>query len=372
MATQSIISLAVHQPNQLRPIPALNPVASQGHGAAFLDEKIVRLGIFQLPWVQNLLPFLTSLALHATFIIIGFLTLQAIRIMKAPPGIEQTIIPDTWFVQQGPPGGVPNVGHGDPFRPAMTFVPDSVMPDFADSKRPAFDLNLAHPDSGDSSDVVIGAGPGGGFSGTGARLGSTSGDSSGALKNFGVPGGGGIGLRSPVFCCGGNARSIVFVCDCTGSMINKLGVLKTELAKSVMSLRPIQSFTVIVYQDEGYRVWQKQLTAATPENKRRFNDWLRDIQSFGSTNPVPAIELGLKLHPRLLYFLTDAADFPDVNAVVGSFRKGNVDKKVKVNTILFVESASEQEWNKESEPLMRQIAKDSGGVFRWVRFDELQ
>ncbi len=98
-------------------------------------------------------------------------------------------------------------------------------------------------------------------------------------------------------------------------MINKLPALKVELEKTVLGLKPIQSFTVIFYQDNGYKIWQKQLTPATPENKQRFSTWMNDITSGGQTDPLPALELGLKFHPQLMYFLTDASDFPDVGAV---------------------------------------------------------
>lgn len=375
MATRPIIPPAVPQPNKLRPIAVPNRVLPLPAGAAtLLDREAIPLGIFQVFWVQNILPFLTSLTLHATFIIIGFLTIQAIRIMKSPATEEQTLIPDIVLVEQGPPGGVPHVGVGDPIRKAMALDSSSATPEgFADKKGPKVDLRAAAAEGADSNDAVIGLGPGGGFSKSGGKPGAASGDPSGTMaKLFGAPDGGGIGPKGPVFGHGGNAHTIVFVCDCTGSMINKLQVLKVELAKAVMALHPIQSFTVIFYQDQGYRIWQKQLTAATPENKRRFNDWLNDISSSGPTDPLPAIELGLKIHPHLMYFLTDAADFPDVNAVVQLFGKANADKKVKVNTILFVESAAEEEQKKQSEPLMRGIAKNNGGVFKWVRLDELQ
>jgi len=54
-----------------------------------------------------------------------------------------------------------------------------------------------------------------------------------------------------------------------------------------------------------------------------------------------------------------------------AFRTLNADKQTRVNTILFVEGKEEQEANKDSEPIMRQIADENGGIFKWVRLDDL-
>ena len=82
---------------------------------------------------------------------------------------------------------------------------------------------------------------------------------------FGTPGGGGIGPKGPVFGNGGNAREIVFLCDATGSMLNKMATLKDELNKAVVGLRPIQSFDIIFYQDVKVEQFQKTMVPATPE-----------------------------------------------------------------------------------------------------------
>jgi len=42
-----------------------------------------------------------------------------------------------------------------------------------------------------------------------------------------------------------------------------------------------------------------------------------------------------------------------------------------VNTILFVDSKEEQAAQKDSEAVVKQIAEENGGRFRWVTKDEL-
>ncbi len=364
--------------------PGAVPVGAPVEGPPPADanrDQAVPLNFFQQPWVQNVLPFVTSLMLHATVIIIAVLTVKAIQIIKAPPAEEQIIIPDSNMVENGPPGGVPNVGLGDnPFKQAQQdTTPDGgTKSGWAEKAGPSANIESAGGGSGDSSDSVISVGPGGGFgrgkglgSGNGGSAGSGAGDGSGALAAFGTPGGGGIGPQGPVFGHGGNARTILFVCDCTGSMINKIAQLKIELSRAVQNLKPIQSFNIVFYQDEKVLKLSGALIAATSENKRKAEAWLGDIVTAGTTDPVPALAFALGEKPQLMYFLTDAADFPDVAAVQNVFRKLNGDHKTKVNTILFVESKEEQEANKESEPLMRGISGENGGVFKWVRLDQL-
>ena len=84
------------------------------------------------------------------------------------------------------------------------------------------------------------------------------------------------------------------------------------------------------------------------------------------------LEFCLELHPQLLYFLTDAADFPDPKAVTDTINKYNKDRSIHINTILFVEDKTEHEKNQDSEGLMKGIANDNGGRFRWVEIDAIQ
>jgi hypothetical protein len=365
------------------PPPVIGPQDAGVEGAPLEGAALqsVRLGFFQQPWVQELLPFVTSLLLHATIIIVAVLTIKTIEIIKAPPTEEQIVIPDSNIVENGPPGGVQNIGLNDnPLKEAaQDKTPDGATPNgFADTKGPQVNLESAGGGSGDSTDSIISVGPGGGF-GKGSSMGLSrggsdgegTGEGSGALARFGEPGGGGIGPQGPVFGHGGNAHTIVFVCDCTGSMINKISQLKIELSRAVQGLKPIQSFDVIFYQDEKVLKLDNSLIPATPENKRKCETWLDDIVTAGTTDPVPALTAGLNFKAQLMYFLTDAADFPDVKAVQQVFRKVNADKKTRVNTILFVENKEEQEANKESEPLMRGISSENGGQFKWVRMDQL-
>jgi hypothetical protein len=350
-------------------------------GEGEIEEPLHTLGFWQQPWVQNILPFVTSLSVHAGILILGLLVWGVAQVINHAPHQDQTIIPDSQMVDNGPPGGVPNVGlGGDPLRQAMQDKdPTQGSKDgWADKKSPNVDLSAAGGGAGDDAQV-IGPGALAGF-GRGSGLGGGHGDGAGGgegngggpMAMFGTPGGGGIGPKGPVFGNGGNAHEIVFLCDATGSMLNKMATLKDELNKAVVGLRPIQSFDIIFYQDVKVEQFQKNLVPATPEIKRKAGAYLEGVTSEGVTDPIPALTAALKLKPQLLYFLTDAADFPDTKAVTDTIAQYNKDNKIKINTILFVEDKTEHEKNIESEGLMKSIAEKSGGRFRWVEMDAIQ
>src|SRR5690349_20515749 len=91
-------------PNQAEAPPA--------GGAAEAEEEVKpHLGFWRQPWVQNVLPFATSLALHLAFIALAWAGYKAvdkvITVVK-----EQIIIPDATIVEGAEVGGIPNPGLG--------------------------------------------------------------------------------------------------------------------------------------------------------------------------------------------------------------------------------------------------------------------
>ncbi len=331
---------------------------------------------WQQPWVQNVLPFVTSVSVHLAILIIGLLVFGVYKAVSAPPHQDQVIIPESSMAQEGPPGGVPNVGLGDPLREAAQDKdPSSTDSAWADKKGPNVDLTSLAGAAGDSSDPVIETGPGGAFSKSGAKLnvGSGSGDAEGgAMAMFGAPGGGGMGPKGPVFGDGGNARVITFVCDASGSMLSKMDALKVEMSKVVHQLKPIQSFNVIFFQQgDPKSLDRSSVVTANPENKRKFDEFVKNINTAGDTNPIPGLEIAFKQKPQLVYLLTDG-EFPDNKAVIAKIAELNKDKRIKVNTIAFTNS--EDKKNKIDtafKKVLQQIASENGGTFRDVNADDL-
>jgi hypothetical protein len=344
------------------------------------DEMLPHPSFWQQPWVQNILPFVTSLGIHAALVLIVVIFFAAPIVIKAVQqhAEEQTVVPESTMAESGPPGGVPNVGTGgDPLRQAMqNTTPDAGTPDGWASKQGALDAAVANEGGGagdaDASGLIgIGAGGmgrGGGIGGgSGPGTGGGSGDG-GPLAMFGTPGGGGIGPKGPVFGNGGNARKIIFVCDSSGSMISKMASLKNELTKAITGLKAVQQFNVIFFQDNNALVLNKDgMMMASQDNKRSAYKYLDDVTTTSTSDPLPALRVAFKQQPQLIYLLTDG-DFPDNKAVLEEIRKLDKDRKIKVNTIAFV---NDKDTDTDFIPLLQSIAKETGGTFKHVAENEL-
>jgi hypothetical protein len=366
--------------------PQINPHTGQVAGPTeslsppVAGFPIVERGFWQHPWVQTVLPFVTSLTVHLSIVLIGVVFFFGARyVQKKTVHQEEIIIPAASMINDGAPGGVPFQGlANDPNRQAMQDkIKDGGTPEgWSEKKGSSFHLQAAAGGAeGDSNDNILGVGPGGGFGkgkagkggGVGEDLGAGEGEGSGPLAMFGTPGGGGMGLKGPVFGASGNARKIAFVCDASGSMLAKFDTLKRELSSTIGKLRPIQSFSLIFFQEQTCKAFDLNLQIASPDVKRKADAFLDTIVPRADTNPLPALELAFKQKPELIYLLTDG-DFPDNVAVMKLIQKLDKDGKVKINTIAFV---NDKDKDTDFMALLQNIAKSTGGIYRFVREGDL-
>jgi len=268
---------------------ALEAAAPQGADAPIQEQPHQdQRSFWQQPFVQNVLPFLTSLVLHIGVIVFGLLMLKVGQAVVVALRQEQIIVPEAEMVVNGPEGGIPHPGlGGDPTRDAAQDKFPDVPKDskgLAEKPGPTLQVSLIGGGGGEAdgqtqialvANATLGSGSGVG-AGVGKGYGSGTGDGTGALAPFGVPGGGGgLGPKSNFIGLGGNAKRIAFVCDASGSMLNMFDALRVELRKSVSSLIPIQSFNVVFFRDEGLQAADlRSLLIATPESKRKTFEFL--------------------------------------------------------------------------------------------------
>lgn len=341
-------------------------------------EEGVQLSFWQTPFVQDILPFLTSLAIHLAIIGIGIAFIQTIKkavlVSKDP-----MLIPSEVIIDGAEIGGIPHPGlGGDETRDAAQDQYKDVPPDstgIAEKPSDSLQTALKGGGAGDTSDNDIAVGLSGGSfgkgtgtgSGAGTGVGAGTGDGGGPLAPFGIPGGGGgIGPKSPFMGVSGNAMKVVYLCDSSGSMMTKFDTLRQELRKAADGLKPIQSFDIIFFsEDNFFALDNKSLLLATPENKRKAYDFLDKTAPHGSSDPIPGLRAAFATQPQLIYMLTDG-DFPNNSQVLEELRKLNKDKKVKINTIAFMDRGEEY------EKLLKQIADEHGGLFKFVSDTELQ
>ena len=214
------------------------------------EIEILPFTFWQHPFVQDILPFLTSLFLHICLIAVGLLTYKAVMDITNPTKV-QAVIPIGDVTDEGVEGGIPHPGlGGDASRDAAQ---DKYMDVPANSKgiadKPGTALipDLAGGAGNGEDEAVIGTGGRGiGRGGDENRVGRGTGNDTGILAPFGIPGGGGgVAPRSNFFKIDSGARLVCYVCDASGSMMTKFDSLRNELKKSTDNLKERQFFNVI-------------------------------------------------------------------------------------------------------------------------------
>jgi hypothetical protein len=328
----------------------------------------VELGLWQQRWAQNLLPLATSITFHLTLVLIAALVIVPYKILTSSPQREQIIIPEASIVDAGPVGGIPNPGlGGDPnLTAAQNTDPNVTSSSEGWATKRSDTLTAALMGGGaaansEAADSVIGLGTRIGFAGSG---GHGSGEAGGALAPFGVPGGGsGLGPKAPFMGISGNAHKVVYICDASGSMMSVFWRVRDKLRDSVSQLGLSQSFNVIFFSDVDVTTLSKNgLVVASPDNKRKALEMAEKMSAAGTTDPLPAIRMAFAQQPELIYVLTDGFDqVVSFDAVINEFRKLNVNKKVRVNTILIRSSG-----NAELERVVKIIASENGGVCKII------
>jgi hypothetical protein len=187
----------------------------------------------------------------------------------------------------------------------------------------------------------------------GGLEGQSVGDGGGEL-----PAGGGTG-GADFFGIGGKGGSFVYVVDMSGSMNEggKWERAREELLRSIEHLDQDQRYFIIFYSDGWFPMNADGPVLATERQVDRTRRWVRRIWPGGGTFPLEALLHALALEPDAIYFLSDGRFDP---AVIDALRVQNPTSngQIPIHTVAFV--------NHETIGIMRAIAKNSGGKFRFV------
>ena len=192
---------------------------------------------------------------------------------------------------------------------------------------------------------------------TGGLEGQSVGDGSGS----GLAGGDGEGSGgAEFFGIGGQGGTFVYVVDMSGSMNEdgKYERARAELLRSISSLDNGQRYYIIFYNDGWYPMAADKPVLATAKQIDRTRRWVNRVWPGGGTFPMEALLHALALEPDAIYFLSDGRFDP---AVIEALRVQNPSSsgQIPIHTVAFV--------NKETIGIMRQIANQSGGKFRFVQ-----
>lgn len=327
-----------------------------------------RINFWRRPWVQSVIPFVTSLSVHVGIITIALVLLAsgAFQYIVEKVTQPQANIPTATLAETSI-GGMPSVGNMD------DVTSQSAQLDPVEQSR-----NPLPEGRGDSIDALMNSDASSAASITGITgmgsladaLGGGGGGGEGSTM-FGEPGGGGkfMGFDFGTAGDGSAVTRVVFVCDASGSMEGEPKVLLIgELKEAIGPLKPIQFFNVIFFQWDDYSAaFQDSLKSASPNNKTATYTFLDRVTVRGGTNPLPALEAAFRMKPQLIFFLTDGRFDQAVgyDQVLEKINQLNSDKQVMVNTIQFINR------DETAEGVLRTIASENGGKYKFIGEDDL-
>jgi len=334
------------------------------------SEVLPRRNFWQTRTAQDALPFCTSLVFHLLIIAMGILLV---------PKIVRNMTPNHAQVQDAAvDSGLDLTEHFG----AMKSPPPDTFPKIEGDPAPTGDLAPLHKglgkptidfpggSGGNDTLMVIGKGA---AAGNGSPFAAGWGDPSG--KSFTHGGGQGPVFQHPTKA----AKSVVFVCDATGSMLErgKMAILQEELSREIGRMTPVQLVNVIFFQETpdglGYKAFKPGLVSAKWENQQAVGEFLSEVSAHGPTVPIKALDEAFHQSPQLIYFLTDGEfdnpDGPNDTDMLAYFRAKNAGSKIQINTVLFLRDHQDTNVDAVTKTL-KTVAKENGGDFKLIYADD--
>jgi hypothetical protein len=170
-------------------------------------------------------------------------------------------------------------------------------------------------------------------------------------------------VATEFFGIGGYGQSFVYVVDASDSMNErgKFDRARYELMQSIEQLSSDQRYFVIFYNDGAYPMDADEPVLATQKQVAQTFRWVSSLEADGGTNPLPALLFAISMRPDAIYFLSDGQFDPLTNQHVKVRNRSNNrlrTRQIPIHTIAFMD--------RMTEGLMRSIARNSGGEYRFV------
>jgi hypothetical protein len=171
-----------------------------------------------------------------------------------------------------------------------------------------------------------------------------------------------------------NARSIVFVIDASGSLIDTLPFVIQELNDSLRDLSADQTYAVLFFRaGEVIEAPPAGMQPATATNVRDTIAWMRpdqhNVVASGPTTPLPAIRQALRYRPDLMYILSDNITgygqwFVEPDQLVSEIRQLDRDNRTVISTIQFLERDPLAATGQPAT--LERIADMTGGTYTFI------
>src|ERR1035437_2156463 len=168
--------------------------------------------------------------------------------------------------------------------------------------------------------------------------------------------------------CGTQASHVVFLIDGSGSMLETIDRVRSEVEYVMAKLGPSQDFHIVVFADgTTSENPSKTLVPASEGNKKQAIEWMMTIAPKGQTDPLPgfkrAFEVLNKADPKspgkAIYLFSDGV-FPDNDAVFKLLKDLNSKREVKIRTTIYDDRSD------DAINMLKHIARDSGGTFKLI------
>jgi hypothetical protein len=222
--------------------------------------------------------------------------------------------------------------------PSISDVPEAVTLARLDVAAPSVTLTLSR---GESTPGLGGAGSAAGDGSSGPTLGGGGGTSFFGLSSRG--------------------SRFAYIVDISASMQqgDRLGRAMDEIERSIGQLPDYSYFYIVLFSsDLVMPPMQQGWLRARRGTVQAISRWLRTIGAAGTTEPLPAFHqvFSLTERPDAIFFLTDG-EIPSMTG--GDVRSMNDrGRRVLIHTIAF--------GNDAGQDLLRELARDSGGKYRFV------
>jgi hypothetical protein len=154
---------------------------------------------------------------------------------------------------------------------------------------------------------------------------------------------------------------IVYLIDGGEYMMGSIGAIKYELKRSIGELPDAKKFQVIFYSASTTEIPGSEPVPATDKNKQEAFRLIDDYVPGDGADPTVGLERAFACRPDVICFLA-GAELP--SSLIELVKRLNVNKRTCVHTIRFL-------WRFGDDAVLRKIAEDSGGGYKFVTEDDL-
>jgi HEAT repeat protein len=146
----------------------------------------------------------------------------------------------------------------------------------------------------------------------------------------------------------------------TKTKARKIDILKKELARVIEGLSKDSQINLICF-DAKPRPWQDTLQPLAGQGRQKAQDFVRGLSTGSGTNVFDSLEIALRdKRVDTIFLLTDGLPsrgrFTDGPSILREVRALNRIRGVTINCVAFGEES----------PFLKDLAKENGGVYRFV------